>query len=103
RRRHTRSKRDWSSDVCSSDLIPEPTEEGQQARPPCVPQERAEKLQARAGRAAQRADGKRRNHAAQAGRHPGHESKRAQGRGEERDRKSGVEGKRVEKGGRRER
>src|SRR5699024_11333718 len=22
RRRHTRSKRDWSSDVCSSDLIP---------------------------------------------------------------------------------
>src|SRR5207249_11397188 len=23
RRRHTRSKRDWSSDVCSSDLIPE--------------------------------------------------------------------------------
>src|SRR5699024_11468385 len=25
RRRHTRSKRDWSSDVCSSDLIPENT------------------------------------------------------------------------------
>src|SRR5437868_14826633 len=24
RRRHTRSKRDWSSDVCSSDLITEP-------------------------------------------------------------------------------
>src|SRR6266513_2519906 len=23
RRRHTRSKRDWSSDVCSSDLVPE--------------------------------------------------------------------------------
>src|SRR5699024_11932352 len=23
RRRHTRSKRDWSSDVCSSDLAPE--------------------------------------------------------------------------------
>src|SRR5207249_5757005 len=23
RRRHTRSKRDWSSDVCSSDLLPE--------------------------------------------------------------------------------
>src|SRR5699024_12002176 len=23
RRRHTRSKRDWSSDVCSSDLIPD--------------------------------------------------------------------------------
>src|SRR5207249_8160878 len=22
RRRHTRSKRDWSSDVCSSDLVP---------------------------------------------------------------------------------
>src|SRR6266513_5211483 len=26
RRRHTRSKRDWSSDVCSSDLAPEPRE-----------------------------------------------------------------------------
>src|SRR5207249_5438298 len=25
RRRHTRSKRDWSSDVCSSDLEPFPT------------------------------------------------------------------------------
>src|SRR5699024_11643498 len=25
RRRHTRSKRDWSSDVCSSDLISVPT------------------------------------------------------------------------------
>src|SRR5699024_11358221 len=25
RRRHTRSKRDWSSDVCSSDLGPSPT------------------------------------------------------------------------------
>src|SRR5699024_11558731 len=25
RRRHTRSKRDWSSDVCSSDLIPRKT------------------------------------------------------------------------------
>src|SRR5699024_11562376 len=25
RRRHTRSKRDWSSDVCSSDLTPEET------------------------------------------------------------------------------
>src|SRR5699024_11771747 len=25
RRRHTRSKRDWSSDVCSSDLISTPT------------------------------------------------------------------------------
>src|SRR5699024_11661863 len=24
RRRHTRSKRDWSSDVCSSDLSPDP-------------------------------------------------------------------------------
>src|SRR5438067_9246252 len=24
RRRHTRSKRDWSSDVCSSDLVREP-------------------------------------------------------------------------------
>src|SRR5699024_11309344 len=23
RRRHTRSKRDWSSDVCSSDLVPD--------------------------------------------------------------------------------
>src|SRR5207249_9620220 len=29
RRRHTRSKRDWSSDVCSSDLHPGPT--------PCLP------------------------------------------------------------------
>src|SRR5699024_11589680 len=27
RRRHTRSKRDWSSDVCSSDLKPENAEE----------------------------------------------------------------------------
>src|SRR6266513_6082507 len=26
RRRHTRSKRDWSSDVCSSDLTPEENE-----------------------------------------------------------------------------
>src|SRR5437868_9058759 len=26
RRRHTRSKRDWSSDVCSSDLVFGPTE-----------------------------------------------------------------------------
>src|SRR5699024_11873075 len=26
RRRHTRSKRDWSSDVCSSDLLKEPEE-----------------------------------------------------------------------------
>src|SRR5207249_5063778 len=26
RRRHTRSKRDWSSDVCSSDLSPTPCE-----------------------------------------------------------------------------
>src|SRR5207249_8899154 len=25
-RRHTRSKRDWSSDVCSSDLMPEGTQ-----------------------------------------------------------------------------
>src|SRR5699024_11665818 len=25
RRRHTRSKRDWSSDVCSSDLTPTPS------------------------------------------------------------------------------
>src|SRR5699024_11306311 len=28
RRRHTRSKRDWSSDVCSSDLMPGDTIEG---------------------------------------------------------------------------
>src|SRR5207249_8548245 len=27
RRRHTRSKRDWSSDVCSSDLDPSPAAE----------------------------------------------------------------------------
>src|SRR5207245_4041516 len=27
RRRHTRCYRDWSSDVCSSDLIPGPSEE----------------------------------------------------------------------------
>src|SRR5699024_11625810 len=30
RRRHTRSKRDWSSDVCSSDLVSKPSEETQQ-------------------------------------------------------------------------
>src|SRR5437868_12194144 len=28
RRRHTRSKRDWSSDVCSSDLDPHPLRDG---------------------------------------------------------------------------
>src|SRR5699024_11713189 len=28
RRRHTRSKRDWSSDVCSSDLCPGPASTG---------------------------------------------------------------------------
>src|SRR6266704_5224202 len=28
RRRHTRSKRDWSSDVCSSDLLPKATSPG---------------------------------------------------------------------------
>src|SRR5207249_6423136 len=28
RRRHTRSKRDWSSDVCSSDLTPPPDRAG---------------------------------------------------------------------------
>src|SRR5699024_11808456 len=41
RRRHTRSKRDWSSDVCSSDLTsapdiavdPEPTVLGERAEP----------------------------------------------------------------------
>src|SRR5699024_11252070 len=29
RRRHTRSKRDWSSDVCSSDLVPVVEETGE--------------------------------------------------------------------------
>src|SRR5699024_5732664 len=33
RRRHTRSKRDWSSDVCSSDLIMRTTEEALKAVP----------------------------------------------------------------------
>src|SRR6266513_5807191 len=32
RRRHTRSKRDWSSDVCSSDLSASRTSVGQPAR-----------------------------------------------------------------------
>src|SRR5699024_11846134 len=36
RRRHTRSKRDWSSDVCSSDLIDHLF--GIVARSACVPQ-----------------------------------------------------------------
>src|SRR5207249_9119297 len=33
RRRHTRSKRDWSSDVCSSDLFIAPAEGGYPAEP----------------------------------------------------------------------
>src|SRR3712207_7332916 len=48
RRRHTRYWRDWSSDVCSSDLseaaLPEPVSEHDDARPPgvlLVGQERA--------------------------------------------------------------
>src|SRR5207249_7880302 len=32
RRRHTRSKRDWSSDVCSSDLVKESLENVQKNR-----------------------------------------------------------------------
>src|SRR5690349_23497499 len=36
RRRHTRSLRDWSSDVCSSDLIPELAKECLQQRPDVV-------------------------------------------------------------------
>src|SRR5699024_12086548 len=34
RRRHTRSKRDWSSDVCSSDLPTLPTATRSRPRPP---------------------------------------------------------------------
>src|SRR5699024_11849607 len=34
RRRHTRSKRDWSSDVCSSDLVPaQHADSGQHQQP----------------------------------------------------------------------
>src|SRR5437868_8004036 len=36
RRRHTRSKRDWSSDVCSSDLRAHPRTQGA-ATPPVLP------------------------------------------------------------------
>src|SRR2546422_3000785 len=36
RRRHTRCSRDWSSDVCSSDLAQEPAPEEEAARPPGV-------------------------------------------------------------------
>src|SRR5206468_10170183 len=34
RRRHTRSDRDWSSDVCSSDLTPVLTQTSSASRPP---------------------------------------------------------------------
>src|SRR5215471_21499703 len=34
RRRHTRSLRDWSSDVCSSDLEPDPPRRQQPVQPP---------------------------------------------------------------------
>src|SRR5437868_1053610 len=33
RRRHTRSKRDWSSDVCSSDLTIQPLKKSSQEKP----------------------------------------------------------------------
>src|SRR5216683_4114657 len=38
RRRHTRSDRDWSSDVCSSDLVRTPAQSQQLAmeRDPCI-------------------------------------------------------------------
>src|SRR5438105_7704576 len=36
RRRHTRSTRDWSSDVCSSDLIITTRYLGPAAHPPCA-------------------------------------------------------------------
>src|SRR6266513_3111811 len=38
RRRHTRSKRDWSSDVCSSDLDPGPKQRRHEGRARGVPQ-----------------------------------------------------------------
>src|SRR6266704_4517792 len=40
-RRHTRSKRDWSSDVCSSDLAREAPGSARGQRPPCHPSRRA--------------------------------------------------------------
>src|SRR5437868_14639119 len=36
RRRHTRSKRDWSSDVCSSDLFVQPSDVGLEVVKPIV-------------------------------------------------------------------
>src|SRR5207249_5711582 len=45
RRRHTRSKRDWSSDVCSSDLLPRSA-----GRRRCSPPRRRPALRGRARR-----------------------------------------------------
>src|SRR5699024_11991142 len=39
RRRHTRSKRDWSSDVCSSDLADEPAVDPDQPAAPVQPKQ----------------------------------------------------------------
>src|SRR5699024_2975088 len=57
RRRHTRSKRDWSSDVCSSDLA-----EGEPAvaLPPLTPEQRAKALEKAAEARATRAEVKNR-------------------------------------------
>src|SRR5699024_12225672 len=44
---HTRSKRDWSSDVCSSDLSDAPTEDSR-TRPTMVPAETASPTRAAA-------------------------------------------------------
>src|SRR5690606_40396393 len=94
RRRHTRFSRDWSSDVCSSDL-------GRAGVPVLVSQPQ-DPLQARAGPAAAVERGRRRRRrasgvgggvaAAAAG-----ARRQAQGR---LDRKSGGEGKRAGRGGR---
>src|SRR2546426_9281172 len=83
RRRHTRLQGDWSSDVCSSDLLPAP---GCGAGPEHRGRERGERhgiALAITGGAVARGAGC-----------PGPG-------GSDRDRKSGVEGKRVDLGGRR--
>src|SRR2546430_8702715 len=87
RRRHTRFDCDWSSDVCSSDHDYAPAQhvgarDWQTYAPECACQQRHCAVQ--------------RQRVARLG----HEEPEA-GKGDDRDRKSGVEGKRGELGGRR--
>src|SRR5699024_12096410 len=61
RRRHTRSKRDWSSDVCSSDLRPPPPKpcRGRPVPPGCKPCQKAGNRPGHRHRAAHRRNGTR--------------------------------------------